>query len=87
MTNYIVSSKNLKNLYKDDKHVDVIIGHIEGIILGNRYQVIKYLDRGENGKVYEVKDLKKGKDSKPLVVKIQESTSMTKREIRKLEKV
>ena len=38
---------------------DFKISNIEGKVLGGRYRVMKFLDKGKNGLVYEAVDTKK----------------------------
>jgi len=38
---------------------DLKISNIKGQILGGRYRVMKFLDKGKNGLVYEAVDTKK----------------------------
>ena len=49
--------------------IDIIKDDIEGKILGNRYKVKSFLDKGSHGLVYKVSDIKKQSDTR-LVVKI-----------------
>ena len=41
------------------KDIDIITDDIEGNILGNRYRVKSYLDKGTHGVVYKVSDIEK----------------------------
>ena len=77
-------AKNNQNMQKNKestsfslsslKDIDIISGDIEGKILGNRYLVKSFLDKGTHGLVYKVSDTKKQSKTR-LVVKIQEFTA------------
>ena len=56
---------------------------MEGQILGGRYQIIKFLDMGKNGLVYEAVDIKKT-SKKKLVIKIQVASDESYQEIKTL---
>lgn len=61
---------------------DIVFDSLEGKILNNRYKVLKYLDKGENGEVFEAVDLnKEASQQKPLVIKVQETTDLFHKEI------
>ena len=62
---------------------DLKISNIEGQILGGRYRVMKFLDKGKNGLVYEAVDTKKTRNQK-LVIKIQEVSDIGLEEIKTL---
>lgn len=42
----------------EDICIELISGEIEGQILGKRYQVREFLDKGRSGTVYKVDDTK-----------------------------
>ena len=75
------------------KHVDIITGDVQGKVLGKRYRVGRFLDKGESGRVYKVTDtLRQGgvggaAATQPLVIKIQQCTQVTMMEINTLEKI
>ena len=57
--------------------------NMEGKILGGRYEITKFLNRGKNGYVYEVVDIKKT-SKKKLVIKIQVASDEGYQEINTL---
>ena len=63
--------------------VDVISGKIEGSILGNKYKVGRFLDRGENGQIYKAKNTKMD-DASRIVIKVQRCIPMIMQEIQML---
>ena len=53
-------SKENKSFTLDNlDDIDIIKDDIEGKILGNRYKVRSFLDKGSHGLVYKVSDVKK----------------------------
>ena len=59
---------------------------LEGLILKDRYKVLKYIDEGHQGMVYIVKDLKR-EISGPLVVKLSKEKEVIAKEIRYMKKI
>ena len=79
--------KNKAQSMKKKENVDLLCGQLEGNLLQNRFQIGSFVDKGQNGKVYNVTDITKNKPQKPLVVKIVESSHKNKEEIKCLAKV
>ena len=66
-------------------HQEQIIGKLQGAQLKNRYTVGRYLDSGQNGKVYKVVDAKHPKAA--LVLKISENCKQFSVEIHQMKKI
>ena len=60
---------------------------MRGVILKDRYQVQGFIDEGQYGKVYTVRDLQAAANHQPLVVKFSQDKEAIALEIRHMKKV
>ena len=86
MKNQNIGTNKAQSMKKKE-NVDLLCGQLEGNLLQNRFKIGSFVDKGQNGKVYNVTDITKNKPQKPLVVKIVESSHKNKEEIKCLAKV
>lgn len=54
-----VKFSNLSSQSKIKGKFDIVFDSLKGKILNNRYKIVEFLDKGENGEVFEAVDLKK----------------------------
>lgn len=78
-------NEKMANIFtKSQKDFDIILDTFENqLFSGDKYQVGDFIDRGENGSVYKVKQLQK-QCGRSLVVKIQEHSEAFETEVRAL---
>ena len=55
------------------KNVEIFEGTIEGKIVKGCYKIVRYLDSGSNGAIFEAENIgfKKGQVKTPIVAKVQ----------------